>query len=132
MDRLRPVPAARAGRLLLPALVALALVLVAACGGGGAGSGGGAGQASPIATTTVDLPKSYRFEPTAITVPAGATVIWTNHDNFSHNVSLEGADPLAMSRGDSVSHTFATPGLYPYVCSLHPKDMKGTVLVTGS
>jgi plastocyanin len=37
-----------------------------------------------------------------------------------------------MAPGESVSHTFTTPGLYPYVCSLHPKDMKGSVLVTGS
>jgi plastocyanin len=37
-----------------------------------------------------------------------------------------------MAPGESVSHTFTTPGLYPYVCSLHPNDMKGSVLVTGS
>lgn len=131
MDRLRPSPAARAGRSLLPALAALGLVLVAACGGGASG-GAGDVQASPVATATVDLPKSYRFAPSAIVVPAGSTVTWTNHDNFSHNVSLEGAAPLAMSPGESVTHTFATPGLYAYVCSLHPKDMKGSVLVTGS
>lgn len=126
MTSLRLSLAASAGRSLLPVLAVLALVLVAACGGGT-----GAGQ-SPVATTTVDLPKSYRFAPAAITVPAGSTVTWTNHDDFTHNVSLEGADPLAMAPGESVSHTFATPDLYPYVCLLHPKDMKGSVHVTGT
>lgn len=126
MSKLSSSLAAGAGRSLLPALAVLGLVL-AACGGGGAGTG-----SSPVPTTTVDLPASYRFAPPAIVVPAGATVTWTNHDNFTHNVSLEGEQPLAMAPGESVNHTFATPGSYPYVCSLHPKDMKGSVLVTGS
>ena len=114
--------AAGVGRSLLPALAVLALVLAACGGGAGAAS-------SPVPTTTVDLPKSYKFAPAAITVTAGATVTWTNHDNFTHNVSLEGEAPLTMAPGESVSHTFSTPGTYPYVCSLHPKDMKGSVLV---
>ena len=119
----RSVPAA-AGRPFHPVLVVLALVLVAACGGGA-----GAGR-SPVATAAVDLPASYRFAPAAITVPAGTTVTWTNSDNFTHNVSLEGLAPLTMAPGERASHTFTTPGSYPYVCSLHPKDMKGSVLVT--
>jgi len=125
MIRIRSSLAGGAGRPLLPALAALALV-VGACGpGAGAGS-------SPVATTTVDLPASYRFAPPSITVRAGATVTWTNHDSFTHNVALEGSEPLRMAPGQSVTHTFASPGTYPYLCSLHPKDMKGTVLVTGT
>ena len=107
-------------------LFALLLVL-AACGGGD----GTSASASPVATTTVDLPKSYRFEPTAIVVEAGATVTWTNHDNFSHTVGFEGDEPLAMAPGESVTRMFATAGEYRYVCTLHPQNMKGTVLVTG-
>lgn len=38
---------------------------------------------------------------------------------------------MTMSPGSSVTHTFAATGLFPYVCSLHPKDMKGSVLVSG-
>jgi plastocyanin len=114
--------------LLLPTIAVLALALTACSGGGG----GAANAASPVPTATVDLPKSYRFAPTAITVRAGATVTWTNHDNFSHNVSLDGQGPLVMSPGQSVTYTFATAGTFAYVCSFHPKDMKGSVLVTGS
>jgi plastocyanin len=126
MTRVRSFHAASARRpLLRPALAVLALTVLAACGGGGGSS------QSPVATTTVDLPTSYRFAPSAITVPAGSTVTWANHDNFTHNVSLEGFDPLTMAPGESATHAFATPGLYLYVCSLHPKDMKGSVLVAG-
>jgi plastocyanin len=125
MSRIRTLLAAGAGRPLLPALAVLALVL-AACGAGASA------DESPVATTSVDLPQSYRFAPAAVVVEAGSTVTWTNHDNFTHNVTFEGSAPLAMAPGESVSHTFTTPGLYPYVCSLHPNDMKGSVLVTGS
>ena len=124
MNTLRSFLTAGAGHLL-PALAVLTLVLVACGGGTGTTS-------SPVPTTTVDLPKSYRFDPTAIVVPVGSTVTWTNHDNFTHNVSLAGAAPLPMAPGESVTHTFTAPGTYPYMCSLHPKDMKGSVLVTGT
>jgi plastocyanin len=107
-------------------LVVLALAL-AACGGGG----GAAAEARPIETTTVDLPKSYKFVPAAIVVDAGARVSWTNHDDFTHNVTLpDGVPALTMSPGASVTHTFDTPGEYDYVCSLHPRDMRGRVVVT--
>jgi plastocyanin len=122
---MRPSLAAGAGHLLLPALAALAVV-VSACGASAEVN------ASPVATTSVDLPKSYRFAPTAITVPAGATVTWTNNDDFTHNVALAGVEPLTMAPGQSATHAFATAGTYAYICSLHPKDMKGTVLVTGT
>jgi plastocyanin len=125
MTRVRSPRSSSAGGVLLSAAAVLAFAL-AACGGGGGGA------SSPVATTTVDLPKSYRFAPNTITVKAGSTVTWTNHDNFSHNVSLDGKQPLVMTPGQSVTYTFTSPGQFAYVCSFHPKDMKGSVLVTGS
>jgi plastocyanin len=103
----------------------LAMVAVIGCGSGSAI------PASPVATSVVDLPKSYKFVPAAITIRAGTTVTWTNHDDFTHNVTLpDGTPPLTMSPGSSVTHTFSSAGLFAYMCSLHPKDMKGSVLVT--
>ena len=57
---------------------------------------------------------------------------WTNNDEFTHNVTLEDGTELPLPRGASATHTFTTPGTYPYHCSLHPKDMNGRVVVTGS
>ena len=114
-----------AGVRAFRALAVLALLVVACGPGAGA-------PTSPVATTSVDLPPSYRFVPAAIVVPVGATVTWTNHDNFTHNVALDGAEPLQMAPGQSVSQAFEASGTYAYVCSLHPKDMKGTVLVNGT
>jgi plastocyanin len=98
---------------------------VAACGGGGP-------TASPVATASVDLPRSYRFEPVAITVQVDTTVTWTNSDNFTHTVRLETTGQIIgqMAPGETVTWTFDAPGLVPYDCSLHPNDMQGTVFVT--
>jgi plastocyanin len=115
---------------VIPRRVALLLVVGAvavACAGG---SSRGA-DASPVATTSVDLPRSYAFEPAAITVATGATVTWTNHDQFTHNVTLDGEPALPLAQGASASHTFATPGTYHYQCTLHPREMQGNVIVTG-
>jgi plastocyanin len=110
------------GRLVL----LLGPLVLAACGGSSS-------PPSPVATNAVDLPKSYRFEPKAIAVPAGATVTWTNHDNFTHTIHLfdDGGVIYTLKPGDSATFTFTTPGLHRYECSLHPRDMQGSVLVTG-
>jgi plastocyanin len=89
--------------------------------------------ADPVATTQVDLPPSYKFEPAAITVPDGTTVTWTNNDTFTHNVRLldDGGQVLDLPPGESVTFTFAGPGEHRYDCSFHPNDMSGVVVVSG-
>ena len=88
--------------------------------------------AEPVATSQVDLPLSYEFEPAVITVPDGTTVTWTNNDNFTHNVRLldDGGELLDLPPGESVSYTFTGPGEHRYDCSFHPNDMSGVVVVT--
>ncbi len=107
----------------IPATLLL-VALLAGC------SGEEAATPSVVATTTVDLPKSYRFEPAAIQVDVGATVTWTNHDEFTHNVAFDGDAPLAMKPGDSVTRAFPIAGTFAYLCSLHPREMQGSVAVT--
>ena len=112
----------RLGRLLLPSAAVLAVTVVAAgCGG--------TGSSAPVATTAVSMAKSYRFSPKTIEIKAGQTVTWTNHDNFTHTVHVDGMDDHKVDRGGSVSITFRERGTYHYVCTLHSKDMHGTVIV---
>lgn len=106
--------------LLLP--VAAAALLAAGCGGDGESS-------EPVATTEVTMAKSYVFEPKAIQIAAGDTVTWTNEDNFTHTVQVDGQEDHKVERGDSVSITFDEPGTYHYVCTLHEQDMDGEVVV---
>jgi plastocyanin len=109
----------------------LTMLGLAACSGS---STSGSGGPEPVATTKVDLPPSYKFVPTAITVKAGSTVTWTNDDHFTHSVHFLGGglptEPQVMQPGQAATFTFATPGNYAYECHLHPQNMKGTVTVT--
>jgi plastocyanin len=106
--------------------VAALLVLAAVLAGC---SGGAAAGASPVVTTSVDLPKSYKFVPADIVVDAGATVTWSNHDDFTHNVTFGSDAALTMQPGASVTRSFPTAGTFDYLCSLHPNDMQGSVIV---
>jgi plastocyanin len=107
-------------RLLLPAVAVL--TVTAGCGGTRSGA--------PVATTNVSMAKSYRFAPTTIEIKAGQTVVWTNDDNFTHTVKVDGRADHKVGRGDSVSIEFDEAGTYHYTCTLHSHDMKGTVIVT--
>ena len=107
-------------RLLLPA--AAAAVVAAGCGGTGNSS-------EPVATTEVAMAKSYVFEPKTIAIEAGQTVTWTNDDNFTHTVQVEGQEDHKVEQDESVSIEFDTPGTYHYVCTLHRQDMDGEVIV---
>ena len=106
----------------LAVLLAGLLLLAAGCGGDDE-------NAAPVATTDVEMAKSYRFEPQAIRIEAGDTVTWTNDDNFTHTVQVDGQEDHEVDRGDSVSITFDKPGTYHYVCTLHRQDMEGEVIV---
>ena len=108
-------------KFLLPVAVA-AVVFAAACGGSGESS-------EPVATTEVQMVKSYRFDPKVIEIDAGETVTWTNEDNFTHTVQVQGQEDHKVERGESVEITFDEPGTYDYVCTLHRQDMDGTVIV---
>jgi plastocyanin len=108
-------------KFLLPALTAAA-IFAAGCGGAGESS-------APVATTEVQMVKSYRFDPKVIEIKAGETVTWTNEDNFTHTVEVDGQEDHKVEQGESFSLTFDTPGTYHYVCTLHSQDMDGEVIV---
>ena len=113
----------RRHRFPLLLLAAVAVVL-------GAGCSGGSEDAEAVAATEVRMAKSYRFDPKTIEIEAGQTVTWTNEDNFTHTVRVEGQEDHEVAPGESVSITFDRPGTYPYVCTLHRRDMTGEVVVT--
>jgi plastocyanin len=119
----------------LAAAIVVAAALVACSPSGSAGAAAtGSTVGGAVATSVVDLPRSYRFAPEAISVPAGTTVTWNNNDNFTHSVQFTDGglptEPQLMQPGDSTTFTFAAPGTYSYLCHLHPQDMRGTVTVT--
>jgi plastocyanin len=107
-------------RLVLAGSVALVL-LAAGCGE--------SQSDEPVATTEVAMAKSYRFDPKTIEIEAGQSVTWTNEDNFTHTVQVDGQEDHKVERGESVSIAFEQAGTYHYVCTLHRQDMDGEVIV---
>jgi plastocyanin len=73
---------------------------------------------------------NFTYNPQQITVKAGTTVTWVNHDDIPHTVtSKTGAfRSKAMDTDDKFSFTFATPGKFEYFCALHP-HMTGSIVV---
>ena len=67
---------------------------------------------------------NFSFSPKTFTVPAGATMTWTNHDNVSHVVTSaddQFKKSLVLKTGQRFSNTFTTAGSYSYFCSIHPR-----------
>ena len=113
-------------------IAALAAAALVGCSGRGAGAGAPFEiPGEPVPTTHVALPRSYRFEPAAIVVEPGATVTWTNEDDFPHTVHLlDGSErTIDLPIGASGSLAFDEPGTYYYECSIHPQQMHGVVVV---
>lgn len=78
---------------------------------------------------------SYRFEPTRIVVEVGDTVNWVNQDVRRHLTASipDGTGELEifcpdLEPGKVCTHTFGSPGRYPYFCFIH-RNMVGEVIV---
>jgi plastocyanin len=86
--------------------------------------------AAPVSGDQVNI-DGFAFVPTTLTVRAGRTVTWTNHDEEPHTVAAGDGSfhSPGMGTGATFSHTFAAAGTFDYVCSIHPM-MRGTVVVT--
>jgi amicyanin len=87
----------------------------------------GAVAAQEENVVTID---NFTFTAPELTIAAGTTVKWVNHDDIPHNVVNK--DKLfrskALDTDDSYSFTFASAGTFDYFCGLHPK-MLGKIIV---
>jgi amicyanin len=80
--------------------------------------------------TQVEI-RAHAFSAPTVTVKAGTTVTWINHDDDTHTVtsSVDTFRSPGLDTDETFSYTFTTPGTYEYYCSLHPL-MTGKVIVT--
>lgn len=145
-----------ATRGFLP-FVALALIAFAGCGATAAATTGGSTSApsatstaapAPTETATAAIPAnattikitgaagSFAFQPSSVTIKAGATVVWINDSGAPHTATSDSGDAISWdssaidASGGSYSLVFSKPGTYPYHCAFHP-FMHGTIIVTG-
>jgi len=87
-------------------------------------------EAPPSAAAHDITVDNFKFAPATVSVPAGATVAWTNRDDVPHNIvsTEQRFKSPVLDTGETFRHRFDTPGAYPYFCSLHPK-MTGRIVV---
>ena len=91
------------------------------------------------ADQTVQVGPDLTFSPATVTVSPGETVTWqfqALHTTTSDSQSgPETWDSGVLTSGQSFSHTFSTPGSYPYYCAIHSVPggtmMNGVVMVSG-
>ena len=90
-----------------------------------------ASRASAADATEVHI-DNFKFAPTPLTVPKGATVTWTNRDDIPHSIVIQALNfhSHPMDTDGSTTFTFDQPGKYDYVCGLHP-FMHGQIIVQG-
>jgi plastocyanin len=73
----------------------------------------------------------FQFAPSVVSIAVGDTVTWTNDGPSNHTATATGGefDSGTLQPGQGFSHTFASPGTFSYVCSIHP-EMRGTIEVS--
>jgi len=111
----------------------LALALVCA---GALLEAGGSFALGPPAAASAGKPTTHRvvidglkYEPEALTVKRGDTVVWTNKDPFPHTVTAPGKfDSHDIAVDGSWKYVARATGEYTYICTLHP-NMKGVLRV---
>ena len=106
------------------------LVLAAGCAGKkSAAAPPNAPATAPTVQVSID---NFSFTPAELTIRAGDTVMWVNHDDVPHTVVSRKPDKTlrsdALDTDETYKHTFAAVGTYEYFCSVHP-HMTGKVIV---
>jgi amicyanin len=71
---------------------------------------------------------NFSFQPPALTIKTGTTVVWTNEDPTPHQIKSDTFNSSTLSKGQTFSFTFGTAGTYDYSCAIHP-SMKGQIIV---
>jgi len=117
------------------------VILVAACLSEHSTTGPGAGVSAVcnlpldpgVSGSTLEAIRGFAFLPNDLTVKAGSSVTWLNCEppgtpshTTTSNQNVWSSQLLAP--GQAFTFTFATPGVFPYICAVHP-FMTGRITV---
>lgn len=117
--------------------------LVWALQGAGSATNGQATTDSTFRQTTSAVPEGtvevqiigFAYDPEPVRVSVGQPIVWTNLDGgVPHTITaLDGSwDSGMMGRGDIFTRSFDEPGVYTYICTLHPPDRRAIPGAVGS
>lgn len=112
--------------------IAVTVMLAAAFAAPGSRRAGFAAGAANAAAGPYQVKiDNFAFGPGTLTVPAGATVTWTNLDDAPHNIVStdgKGIKSPVLDTNQKFTYTFSKAGAYSYYCAIHPR-MVGKVIV---
>jgi plastocyanin len=133
---LRSRAARRLAQLLLGSVAALALL-----GATAAGARAPVASAAAARSALVTINDFY-FGPAAVTIGKGGSVtwVWSSTNTYPHDVHLKTGPKGLKERGSystkttavadaEFKKTFKTAGTYHFICTIHPTEMKLTVVV---
>jgi plastocyanin len=105
-------------------------MLLGAIFGGILAFGAVAAQDANVVAANVVTIDNFTFAPKELTVAAGTTVKWINHDDIPHTVVEKNLSfrSKALDTDGTYSYTFASAGTFEYFCGLHP-HMVGKIIV---
>jgi plastocyanin len=115
-------------------VVAAVVVVASACASTSTASNNPRISKAPTPTNAEEVViYEYKFVPFTLTVPAGTTVTWVNHDIAPHTATRRSFDDEPFDSGNLQDtqifrHRFRKPGTYGYMCILH-QGMRGTIVV---
>jgi plastocyanin len=94
---------------------------------------GMAGATLGAATVTIQATDSNLFTPAKMTAHVGDIIEWSNTGSVLHTVTFTDHSELnddTLAGGGVWQVKFTVAGTYPYICTIHQPDMKGTITVT--
>jgi len=69
--------------------------------------------------------KGRTFAQSEITIPRGDTILFTNEDEYLHQIYVDSKDMSVDSpeqaQGQTIEVNFPRPGTFPVRCHIHPK-----------
>ncbi|MGE5802853.1 MAG: plastocyanin/azurin family copper-binding protein [Gemmatimonadota bacterium] len=107
----------------------------------GAGPGSSSAAECSVPVSVIDSMhfivaiRNFTFQPDSISVPPGATVTWVNCEDVGQEPHTTTSDSSGvwnsgdMNPGNRFSHTFPTPGSFPYHCIPHESFMQAKLVV---
>ena len=85
--------------------------------------------AGTAATVSASI-KDFAFSPEPVKAKVGDVIVWTNNDSTTHTATVNSACTTGqLASGAAAGLVFSTAGTYPYLCSIHPTRMMGTIVI---
>jgi plastocyanin len=111
---------ASGGTLYRGLAMAVILAVLAGCkpNSGATPEGTGTPTSDVLSGKVTITIQDYEFHPDHLKVKAGTTIAWINRDPVFHTIVSDTGlfQSTMLAVGQMYSHTFDTPGTYPYYC----------------